>query len=249
MRYAVTGGTTGIGAETVNLLKTAGHDVLVYDMAQPDRDDVDFIEFNLNDAASIDAALAATKGPFDGLCHIAGIPPREGNTIPCLMINAVGACRFIEGMLPHLAKETPVVSVGSRAGMGWENNTDLLDDLLACAPDALADWAKAHEVNSTLSYKYAKQALIYWHQKKVAELIGSHRFITISPAAVSSGILDDFIKAFGPQVEKNLARVGRPGTPLEAAEVLNFALSPASSWLNGIDIVVDGGMGALNLKV
>ena len=249
MRYAVSGGTTGIGAETVTLLKNAGHAVVVYDLSAPERDDVDYIGFNLNDADSIDAAIAATTGRFDGLCHIAGIPPREGNTIPSLMINAVGAFRFIEGIMGFLDQGTPIVSVASRAGMDWQDNIDILNELISCSPDKIGDWATSHNINATLSYKLAKQALIYWHQQKVAEKIGQHRFITVSPAAVSSGILDDFIKAFGPQVEKNLALVGRAGTPLEAAEVIRFAVSPSSSWLNGIDIIVDGGMGALNLKV
>ena len=249
MRYAVSGGSTGIGAETVNLLMAAGHEVVVYDINAPARDDVGFLSFNLNDAASIDAAVAATSGLFDGLCHIAGIPPREGNTLSCLMINAVGAFRFIDAMMAHLKPATPVVSVASRAGAGWEQNTDILDRLIACPPERLEDWVKEHQVSSTLSYKLAKQALIYWHQLKVAEKIGQHRFITVSPAAVSTAILKDFIRAFGPQAEQNLARVGRAGTPQEVAEILSFMLSSSSSWLNGIDIVVDGGMGALNLKV
>ena len=50
-------------------------------------------------------------------------------------------------------------------------------------------------------------------------------------------------------MEANLARVGRPGKPEEVAETISFAVSNSASWLNGIDIVVDGGMGALNLKL
>ena len=75
--------------------------------------------------------------------------------------------------------------------------------------------------------------------------IGKHRFVTVSPSAISTGILDDFVKAFGPMVAANLARVGRSGTPEEVAEMINFALSPAASWINGVDLVTDGGMGAM----
>ena len=46
-------------------------------------------------------------------------------------------------------------------------------------------------------------------------------------------------------VAANLARVGRSGTPEEVAEMINFALSPAASWINGVDLVTDGGMGAM----
>ena len=100
-----------------------------------------------------------------------------------------------------------------------------------------------------LAYRLSKQAVIYWHQSQVAAHIGRLRFVTVSPAAVSTGILDDFLKAFGPAVAKNLDRVGRAGTPEEVSAVIAFLLSPDASWVNGIDIIIDGGMGALNLPV
>ena len=50
------------------------------------------------------------------------------------------------------------------------------------------------------AYILSKQAIIYWHQQMVTPHIGSHRFVTVSPSAVSTGILDDFVKAFGPMV-------------------------------------------------
>ena len=248
MKLAVTGGVSGIGKATITHLLAQGHEVTIYDLHKPDFD-CEFIPLNLMETESIDAALAATTGQYDGLCHIAGIPPRDDNTVPCLMINAIGAFRFIKGFMPKLHKGSAVVSVASRAGMGWDSNTQMLDSLITCAPDALPQWAQDHEVGATLAYRLSKQAVIYWSVLQVANYIGQNRFITISPAAVDTGILDDFVKAFGPQVEANLARVGRPGKPEEVAETIGFAVSNSASWLNGIDIVVDGGMGALNLKL
>ena len=45
-------------------------------------------------------------------------------------------------------------------------------------------------------------------------------------------------------VAANLGRVGRSGTP-EVASLIAFCLAPAASWINGVDIVTDGGMGAM----
>jgi len=42
-------------------------------------------------------------------------------------------------------------------------------------------------------------------------------------------------------MEKNLARTGRAGTPSEIAELAAFLLSPASGWIKGADIPIDGG--------
>ncbi len=248
MKLAVTGGVSGIGKATITHLLEQGHELTIYDLHKPDFS-CDYIPLNLMDPDSITAALDATTGQYDGLCHIAGVPPRDDNAVPCLMINAIGAFRFISGFMPKLKTGAAVVSVASRAGMGWEGNTQMLDSLIACAPEELADWVHKHDVNATLAYRLSKQAVIYWSVMQVANYLGQNRFVTISPAAVDTGILDDFVKAFGPQVEANLARVGRPGKPQEVAETISFAVSNGASWLNGIDIVVDGGMGALNLKL
>ena len=69
--------------------------------------------------------------------------------------------------------------------------------------------------------------------------------ISVSPAAVSTGILDDFKRAFGDRVAQNLAKVGRAGLPSEIADVICFLAGPESHWIKGQDLVVDGGMSAL----
>ena len=244
MRLALTGGATGIGAATVARLGADGHEIVVFDIQQPQGDER-WIQLDLMDQGSMDAALQEADGHFDGLVSIAGIPPRDDNAVPCLTINTLATCAFIEGFMPKLNKDAAVVSVASRAGMAWQTNLDQLDDLLTQTPDSLMDWCVKNEVDATKAYILSKQAVIYWHQRAVTPHIDKHRFVTVSPSAVSTGILDDFVKAFGPMVAANLARVGRSGTPQEVAELINFVLSPAASWINGVDLVTDGGMGAM----
>ena len=244
MRLALTGGATGIGAATVARLRGDGHEIVVFDIQKPEGGER-WIELDLMDEASIAAALEAADGKFDGLVSIAGIPPRGDNEVACLTINTLATCAFIDAFMPKLNDGAAVVTVASRAGMAWQSNLDQLDDLLAQTPASLTEWCVANEVDATKAYILSKQAVIYWHQRAVTPHIGKHRFVTVSPSAVSTGILDDFVKAFGPMVAANLARVGRSGTPEEVAELINFSLSPAASWINGVDIVTDGGMGAM----
>ena len=244
MRLALTGGATGIGAATVARLRADGHEIVIFDIQKPDGDER-WIKLDLMDTDSISAALAAADGRFDGLVSIAGIPPRDGNEVACLTINTLATCAFIDAFLPKLNEGAAVVTVASKAGAAWQSNLDQLEDLLAQIPAGLADWCAANEVDATKAYILSKQAIIYWHQRAVSAHIGKRRFVTVSPSAVSTGILDDFVKAFGPMVAANLARVGRSGTPEEVAELINFSLSPAASWINGVDLVTDGGMGAM----
>jgi NAD(P)-dependent dehydrogenase (short-subunit alcohol dehydrogenase family) len=244
MRLALTGGATGIGAATAARLRADGHEIVIFDIRKPQSDDR-WIKLDLMDPDSIAAALQAADGGFDGLCSIAGVPPRDDNAVPCLTVNTLATCAFIEGFMPKLNEGAAVVSVASRAGMGWQSNLDQLETLLAQTPASLAEWCAGNEVDATKAYILSKQALIYWHQRAVTPYIGKHRFVTVSPSAVSTGILDDFVKAFGPMVAANLARVGRSGTPQEVAELIAFCVSPAASWMNGVDVITDGGMGAM----
>ena len=244
MRLALTGGATGIGAATVARLRADGHEIVIFDIQQPDSGE-HWIRLDLMDESSIAAALATAEGNFDGLVSIAGIPPRGDNAVACLTVNTLATCAFIDGFLPKLNEGAALVTVASKAGAAWQSNLDQLDDLLVQTPGSLADWCAANEVDATKAYILSKQAIIYWHQQMVTPHIGRHRFVTVSPSAVSTGILDDFVKAFGPMVAANLARVGRSGTPEEVAELIAFCLSPAASWINGVDIVTDGGMGAM----
>ena len=244
MRLALTGGATGIGAATAARLRADGHEIVIFDIRKPQSDDR-WIKLDLMDPDSIAAALQAADGSFDGLCSIAGVPPRDDNAVPCLTVNTLATCAFIEGFMPKLNEGAAVVSVASRAGMGWQSNLDQLENLLAQTPASLTEWCAGNEVDATKAYVLSKQALIYWHQRAVTPYIGKHRFVTVSPSAVSTGILDDFVKAFGPMVAANLARVGRSGTPQEVAELIAFCVSPAASWMNGVDVITDGGMGAM----
>ncbi len=246
MRLAITGGASGIGAETISLLQSAGHELVVFDLHEPAAD-VTYIPLDLMNGDGIETAVAKAEGTFDGLAFIAGIPPRDDNAAACLTVNAISTVRFISGFMDKLNDGAAVVTVASRAGLGWQDNTAMLNDILSRGQDEMQAFCDAGKIDAAKAYRLSKQAVIYWHQMQVPDHIGKHRFVTVSPAAVSTGILDDFINAFGPGVAKNLERVGRAGKPEEVASVIAFLLSDQANWINGIDIVIDGGMGAFAL--
>ena len=90
--------------------------------------------------------------------------------------------------------------------------------------------------------------MILWTVAVTEEMIKRDiRVNSLSPGGVATGILDDFRRAFGEKMVKNVERAGRPGQPEEIAEIAAFVLSPQSNWLKGADIAIDGGMGAFNM--
>ena len=148
-----------------------------------------------------------------------------------------------KGVIAKLNQGASIVNLASRAGRDWMANTDQTKRLAQSADGA--SFVRDEGIDATRAYNLSKEALILWTMSESEELSNQgFRINSVSPAAVATGILDDFIAAFGEVVAKNVARAGRPGTPEEIADVVAFLLSDKSRWIRGADIWIDGGMGA-----
>lgn len=247
--YAVTGVASGIGAEIAAKLKADGHRVIGFDR-QETADNIDeFIALDLNDPASIAQAAAACRWSLDGLCNNAGVPPRDGLEAMILQVNFLGTRAFTRAMTDKLTAGASLVNMASRAGHGWQQNLDQNKRLAVLSgPEDAAAFVASEEIDATRCYNLSKEAMILWSLAITEEMVARDvRVNSISPGGVSTGILDDFRRAFGEKMARNVARAGRPGNPGEIASIAAFALSPDSGWLKGADIAVDGGMGAFNM--
>lgn len=247
MRVALTGGATGIGAAVAAKLKSGGATVVAFDLQEPKSNVDRWIAVDLGDPASIADAVAAADGPFDALINNAGLPPRPGLEDTILSVNFLGLVRFTDAMLPALKKGGSIVNTASRAGAAWRENIGQVKALMALQePADLPAFIRENEIDHIRAYNLSKEAVIVWGMAQTEKLIALDlRMNSVSPAAVSTGILDDFEAAFGERMAKNVARVGRPGHPEEVADLIVFLTSDESRWLKGIDFVIDGGMSAL----
>lgn len=247
MRVALTGAATGIGAEVAAKLKRQGCEVIGFDIRDPGANVDLWIRTDLSDPASISAALKAAEGPFDALINNAGIPPREGLAEVILGVNFIGFRQFLLGMLDKMAAGGAIVNTASRAGAMWRENIGEVKDLMALESiSELSSFIAERQIDHVRAYNLSKEAVIVQTMAMTEALIARDlRANAVSPAAVSTGILDDFVSAFGARVAKNIARAGRAGTPEEVADVIVFLASPESRWLKGTEIVIDGGMGAM----
>lgn len=246
MRAAITGAATGIGAATVRKLRARGYAVVAFDIAEPA--DVDqWIRVDMSDPESIAAATAQVDGRFDCLINNAGLPPRPGLEQAILSVNFLGLVQLTNALIPRLAEGGAIVNTASRAGAAWRENIEQVKSLIALSgPAELADFVETHALDHVRAYALSKEAVIAWGIARTEGLIASNlRINSVSPAAVSTGILEDFKTAFGERTAKNIARVGRPGSPEEVADLIVFLASRESHWLRGNDVTIDGGMSAL----
>lgn len=246
-KIALTGGSSGIGCAIAQRYLANGDDVIILDVIPPADAAARYIPLDLADAYSITAASAALadEAPFDALLNVAGVPPRGDNAVGCLTINTIGTIAFTTAMMGALADDASVVTIASKAGAFWQQNIDQVKAVLALDMTSdIAAFIDEHDIDATRAYRLSKECLIVWSAQMAAQNLQKYRFNSISPAAVETAILDNFKTAFGDIVTQNLAKVGRAGSPDEIADAVVFMASPKAQWINGIDLVIDGGMGA-----
>lgn len=248
-RVLLTGAASGIGKACAEKLSGDGVSVCAVDIVEPDLPVDGFHFLDLGNVGSIQKAsnFALKAGPFDALLNVAGVPPRPEQQVQVLTINWLGQYLWTRSVLASLRPGAAIVNMASKAGARWQESLDEVQEVISIrSVQEVEAFVGSRSIDATRAYNLSKEALIVWTMASAAYLKEKNlRMNSVSPAAVDTGILDDFKTAFGPVVDKNLARVGRPGQPDEIAEVAVFLASPESRWLHGIDVPVDGGMGAM----
>lgn len=247
LRAALTGGSTGIGAKVAERLKQRDYEVTIFDIERPTSNVDHWIEVNLADPNSIDSAISAATGPYNVLINNAGLPPRKGLTELILLVNCTGFKRFLTGMLNLMQSGSSIINTASRAGAMWRDNIHQVKALLNLdSPDQVTEFVKEQNLDHVRAYNLSKEAVIAYTISQTEHMIGRDlRMNCVSPGAVDTAILDDCKSAFGENVVKNIARAKRPALAEEVADVITFLAEPASNWIKGADIIVDGGMSAM----
>jgi NAD(P)-dependent dehydrogenase (short-subunit alcohol dehydrogenase family) len=98
---------------------------------------------------------------------------------------------------------------------------------------------------SQIGYTASKGAVVAMSREMAVEFARKRvRVNTLSPGPVQSPMLDNLFTA--DQIARRMVHVptGRFGTAEEVAEAALFLLSDASSFVNGIELIVDGGISA-----
>ena len=243
--YVVTGGTHGIGQAVVAQLLAQQQQVTVLDREQTE--EAPWIALNLADSESIRSAVAALKTPIHGLINCAGIAPSDGNQRAVLDINWLGTRTLTETMLPHLTDDAAVVTLASRAGDGWSAHCDEIRMVLPEQDIAsLARRIGLDDLTPARAYELSKELLIVW----TMQLAGNSRGIrlnTVSPSSVETRLTPAFKAAFQHRQTQNRSLVSRVATTAEVAAAVCFLIGPSASWINGVDLKVDGGVTAKRL--
>ncbi len=216
-RVIVTGGASGIGAATVDLLRSQGHEVVVADLEVVD----------VTDEAAVHS-FVAEHGPFDWAANVAGTSGSYANVVDSdsaewrrtMAVNLDGVYYCLKAELR--AGATSIVNVASSAGR------------IGVAGMAAYAASKAGVISLT------KTAALEGARAGV-------RVNCVCPGSVRTPMLRGFVGGDEGALEamgkgSPMRRLGEPG---EIAEAIAWLLSDAASYVTGAVLSPDGGVAAV----
>ena len=246
MRVAVAGGTTIVAQEIITRLANNGHEVVAFDVTSP-RDVVQWIKLDFRQPETVGAALEHVDGAFDAFVIAVDCAPREGHAREILIARFLSTRLMLEAMVARLSWGASILTIASSMGWRWRQNFFQVQELMKLSSaDEVQGFLERYDMEEFRAYSIASEALIAMSTLKTEAFIAHGiRANTISPAAVNNEFFDVFTKRFGPKALANLARAGRVDCPNEIANVVEWMISEQSTWINGQDIIVDGGIEAM----
>jgi NAD(P)-dependent dehydrogenase (short-subunit alcohol dehydrogenase family) len=240
-RALVVGGATGMGAATAALVQDLGAEVVVMDHAEVGLPGVKAIRLDLRDRESIDAAVDECGGPVHALFACAGV---ADGTPGLERINFIGHRHLIDralagGLLPRGAA---IAMISSAAGLGWEQNLDLLKEYLDTPDfDSAMAWIEVHPDRN--DYMWSKQAICtYVARQALAMATRGLRINAILPGPTDTPLAranEEVWLGTGADYRDEAGIAA--SSPEEQAGPLVFLCSDAARHVNGITMVTDAG--------
>jgi NAD(P)-dependent dehydrogenase (short-subunit alcohol dehydrogenase family) len=240
----VTGGTKGIGKAIADKLAQSGAKVIVTARNQPKQTVHHFIQADLTQSEGTVKLVKEINEQFGSvdilINNVGGLTTPGGGFSTLtdehwnneLQYNLQVAIRLDRELLPKMIEQKSGVIVHISTGASLQPMWDI-----------------------NMAYAVSKAALNAY-SKTLASEVGSKgvRVLTVSPGAIKTQAMMDFIKgladnagiAYEDAVQHLIAKIGgvplgRMGEPEEIAEMVNFLVSPAASYITGVNYGVDGG--------
>jgi NAD(P)-dependent dehydrogenase (short-subunit alcohol dehydrogenase family) len=247
-RVVVTGGASGVGAALVALLSELGAERISVLDRKPPSGSVAYLETDLGDPASIDAAVSAIEGPVDALFNNAGVAATKPPPV-VLAVNYLGLRRLSERLLPSIPRGGAIVNTASMAGNQWPARVAAIDELLAIADwDAALAWIAGHPGVVADPYAFSKECVQRYTMRSSRPTIRRGvRTNSVCPGPIDTPLMVEFRATLSDKlIDWSVSQQGidRMMTGADVAPALAFLGCDASAWVNGVNLPVDAGFTA-----
>ena len=241
----ITGASSGIGLAIETRLRSAGFRVLNLDITPSRAEPESHIPCDLNEPELITNAIKRLPNDLAGLICVAGVGPIAEDPEKVVRINFLGTRYLTEALLPRIRLGGGVTLIASSAGRDWADNRQLVDGLISTTAFAEGlDWlSKNHAAWSGQAYKFSKQCLAAYtyHAAGKAMTLGV-RVNCINPGITQTRLSTVFRAMIGNEKYDRITRLsGRSGQPEDLAGLTEFLTVGDATWINGVEITVDGG--------
>lgn len=234
-----------MGRASLLRLQRAADVVLAVDRAAVEVPGAQSLICDVSEPDAVEALVTkvAELGSFRFLVHAAGLSPSMADVRTVVDVNLVATARLLDAFDSLVTAGSVAVPFSSSAGylseMLTPDQVQLVDE--PRAPDFL-ERVDASISDSGFAYLFSKVGV--QHEARRAALrwaARGGRVVSVSPGNIDTPMgrleLDH-----QPLMRKAQAShpMGRLGDPDEVAAVVEFLVSDAASFLNGVDILVDG---------
>jgi NAD(P)-dependent dehydrogenase (short-subunit alcohol dehydrogenase family) len=248
-RVVVTGGSSGVGAALLDVLRDldVAH-VTVLDLNPPAGPHDTFVATDLGDEHAVRGAIDAIGGPVHTLFNNAGVadtqPPRT-----VLSVNYLALRTLTEALLDRMPEGSATVNTASTAGHMWRKRAQeinaLLDLDISNGWSASLQWFDEHlPLLDEGPYNFSKGVVeLYTLRSSRPTMRRGVRTNAACPGPIDTPLLSDFRATASDKVlDWNIREMaGRPVSPGEVASLLAFLGCPAASYVNGVNVEIDGG--------
>jgi len=232
-RILITGAANGIGKATALKARDLGYavvglDKLAVDNTQPEYKGIEWLQADLANSADIDRVIAElSRQPLFAMVHnaadIVGSTWEEFDFEQwqkAVAVNLTAPLRLSHGLRQTMVSGGSIITVSSQGGR---------HATYANIPYALTKWA---QINLTQSL-----AANFGPQKVRAN------------AVVPGWVNTESAKPFIPAVAAEMTPLGRNAEPEEVADAILYLMSDQASFVNGTQLVVDGGYDAVDYSI
>lgn len=243
----VTGASSGMGKATVEMLVDLGANVYALDLNPCTINGIkEFIKCDLANKKEIDEAFKKIPEHIDSFFGVAGLSGAKTDYRTTFDCNYTANMYITLNYLKNkMSKGGSIVYCTSTAGLEWKRFKKEQNKVVHAKT-----WEEVEEVTrklassapATFAYMYSKRCLSQFACEQAVEFAKlGIRINNVLPASTDTGMKQEFQDMIGSEKEliAQAGLAGRLATPEEMAYPMVFLNSEMSSFISGLDMVVD----------